>query len=334
MTASTPIIFFTCIYALIGRCHTFEQVKRRFAPARSFPIDHLGPFTNYHFTLRGGDISSGREEIGGTFSQFIESFESELSEIRREAEIEAEVEMQKLLGLVDRTGKMYDADMEETPDDNEEIDTYDELLEDVNDDVQHEEDVKDSTTEEVDESELSVNEQDTPSESMMEEGMSESLQQDEDDTYDLDEQDAMPLSASDVAEVIDTGEEEAKLAISEDNNVESDLKTGISVENIETEIKPKKKKKRKSKSKKTIATKSSKAGTMRSSSELNDQHSIDGDACTTSSVSIPKEKPIQSRGLRYYMQTDLVRAVFLFIATVVISIWLQRVQRQMEAQGI
>jgi hypothetical protein len=332
MTASTPIIFVTYIYALIARCHTFEQVKRRFAPARSFPIDHLGPFTNYHFTLRGGDISSGREEIGGTFSQFIESFESELSEIRREAEIEAEIEMQKLLGLVDRTGKMYDDDMEETPDDNEEIDTYDELLEDVNDDVQHEEDVKDSTTEEVDESELSVNEQDTPSESMMEEGMSESLQQDEDDTYDLDEQDAMPLSASDVAEVIDTGEEEVKLAISEDNNVESDLKTGISVENIETEIKPKKK--RKSKSKKTIATKSSKAGTMRSSSELIDQHSIDGDACTTSSVSIPKEKPIQSRGLRHYTQTDLVRAVFLFIATVVISIWLQRVQRQMEAQGI
>jgi hypothetical protein len=296
---------------------------------------------NFHFTARGGDISSVHEEFDGTFSQFIESFESELSEIRREAEIEAEIEMQKLLGLVDRSGKLYDDSMEETPDENEEMDLYD-VLEEADDAVQNADDRKDSTTDEIDqqyeslgvidESELSVNEQDT-SESILqvEESMSESLQHFEEDTYDLDEDDVMPVSVPAVDEIDETGELEVQLSVDDDTTVELDTTTGISVDLIESVPKIKPKKKHTSKSKKKIATKSRKE--TESSIELMDHSNFDV-ASTTSSVIITEEKPIQSRGLRFYMQTDLVRSVFLFIATVVITIWLQRLQKQMEAQGI
>jgi hypothetical protein len=106
------------------------------------------------------------------------------------------------------------------------------------------------------------------------------------------------------------------------------------------EVVPEKKlkKQRKSKSKKKTSPKVKKVREiMLDDDELDLTDELDySNSYGLSSVSITKQKEIQKSktGLRYYLQTDLVRATVLFIATIVISVWLQRVQRQMEAQGI
>lgn len=344
----TSVIFAVSMYSfLLRRCHSFKQVKRRFSP-QSYVIGRsVGPFSNYHFTARGGDISGDNyEESDGTFSQFIDSFEEELSEIRREAEIEAEIEMQKLLGLVDRSQKVYEdevADEIVSEPDYEEV-VYNEEDESIDDEQST--DVLDSKIEETieqnevlgvvedessfDESELSGNELDT---------ISEPVLQDEEDTYDLDEQ---PIQQGE-REIIATDEEE-ETAISEDIShevaVESNSAALVDMtasddNEIESMPKAKAKKQQKSKSRKGRASKGKKKRKVLMHEELEDQANYD-DTYGVSSVSITEKKSIEStsKGLRYYLQTDLVRAVVLFIATVAVSIWLQRLQRQMEAQGI
>jgi hypothetical protein len=49
---------------------------------------------------------------------------------------------------------------------------------------------------------------------------------------------------------------------------------------------------------------------------------------------IEKEVEPRPRGISGYLKSDLARALALLVATVIISLWMQRLQRQMEAQGI
>lgn len=337
----TPIIIAVSLCSLLERCYSFRQIKRRFSP-QNFALQRPRPFMNYHFIARGGD-SDSYEENDGTFSQFIESFEEELSEIRREVEIEAEIEMQKLLGLVDKSQKTGEEDLQmETVDvqqydekvayDGEEYKTLQNndqyagvqtaVIQEVEEPREDTEDAGDEGL--IDESELTGNELDTD----------ESMVREEDDTYDLEKQ-----AEQDLTRPIQESEN-----IVEDEELESlipqDFPEDIissSVDEIDTEelSKGKSKKRRKSKSKKSRSSKSRKQRQVSIETPEVEDESCE-DAYAVSSVSTTKEKSIESinRGLGYYLQTDLVRAVFLFIATVVVSIWLQRLQKQMEAQGI
>jgi hypothetical protein len=354
MASKLNILFVAaCLCSVIGRCNSFKQTKRRFGPRRLVSGRSVGPFTNYYFTARGGDIS---DELEGTFSQFIDSFESELSEIRREAEIEAEMEMQKLLGLVDKSRKVH---VEDEMDDGfvegqqvtreEEIERFYEDGEESEAEDAHYSDAQDSTIDETEEQfdeieesatereDESVNEQDSPV-----------LPQNEEDIYDLDEQSEQETFSEDGDDTTDlVDKEELQLAVSEEisqdimfetDDAEPTLSVDIVSDDNEMEIVPEIKPERlhKSKSKKTRASKSKKKRKVQDDIQVVDQGELYyGDkGLSTISTTVDKEMQRTPKGLQYYLHSDLVRAVVLFVATVAVSIWLQRLQRQMEAQGI
>lgn len=336
---------------LFGRCHSFRLTKRRFGP-RNYAI---------HFS-RGGDISDGYTDADDTFSQFIESFESELSKIRQEAEIEAEIEMQKLLGLVDDSRATYEeAEMDEYDDEQKTMPQYDETedaverdeTEDDHNDVHYNDaqapgidqlkgKSEDTTNERKDGSYQSGNELESPD-----------LPDDEEDTYDLDERDvSVTLTGkvdtldNDATIVIKTEEATVEDEIDDVNYTESaDNEATLQAaaidvvsEHNETISLPttEHKKQSKSKSKKKKAAKSIKKRTDRDTITPAEDEVIHSSGHGLSTITITDEidNRTSMKGLQFYLQSDLVRAVFLFIATVAVSIWLQRVQRQLEAEGI
>jgi len=334
----------TCLCcSLFGRCHSFNPKKRR-----------IGPQNYAIYFSRGGGINDGYTDTDDTFSQFIESFESELSKIRRDAEIETEIEMQKLLGLVDNSRTTYEeVERDEYDDEQEVIPQYDEIEGAVERDETEEEDEvqypeidqlkekpEDTTDQRKDDSYLRSNELDSPD-----------LPDDEEDIYDLDERtlpdkvdtlvtgDTIRINTEDATrsqgddEIVDVDNEE--LAV---NNATLQAAIDGLPEDGATILLPKSehKKQRKSKSKKRKAAKSIKRhiGTDNSTPAKDEVMYSNGHELST--ISITKENDIQTskKGLQFYLQSDLVRAVLLFLATVAVSIWLQRVQQQMEAQGI
>jgi hypothetical protein len=341
---------------VIGRCNSFKQTKRRFGPRRLVSGRSVGPFINYYFTARGGDIS---DELEGTFSQFIDSFESELSEIRREAEIEAEMEMQKLLGLVDKSRKVR---VEDEMDDGfvegqqvtreEEIERFHENEDESEVEDAHFSDVQDSTIDETEEQfdeieDSAIEREDERELSVNNEQDSSVLPQNEEDIYDLDEQseqETLSQDGDDTTDLVD--KEELQLAVSEEisqdimletDDTEPTLSVDIVSDDNEMEVVPEIKPERlhKSKSKKTRASKSKKKRKVQDDIQVVDQGELYyGDkGLSTISTTVDKEQRTP-KGLQYYLHSDLVRAVVLFVATVAVSIWLQRLQRQMEAQGI
>jgi hypothetical protein len=411
------IFIVACFCASGGQCHSFKQVKRRFdqphvnrltrpfSPSRSFAkVQTFGP-SQFYFSTRGGDISDDYDEADdGTsaFSQFIASFESELSDIRREAEMEAEIEMQRLFGLVDESqmggdneemgedvedqqqlnikyynersdGELQSVPVEEVSDADDNISTKYEQIEvaeevvqneselsenehDVSDSVGNEEDIDDLDDEEEQEFAAIASQTD---EQLGEQQEHNTIDSDE-TQQDVASGEAEQNNEAEEAENIDSLDEEQEvvtLPIDEastsdidENQQHTDIISSSITEPIgssdlesnidEMEVVPEKKlkKQRKSKSKKKTSPKVKKVREiMLDDDELDLTDELDySNSYGLSSVSITKQKEIQKSktGLRYYLQTDLVRATVLFIATIVISVWLQRVQRQMEAQGI
>ena len=271
--------------------------------------------------------------------------------------------MQKLLGLVDDSRGTYEeAEMDEYDDEQKTMPQYDEIedsverdeTEDDHSDV-HDNDARapgidqlkgkpeDTTDERKDESYQNGNELDSPD-------------LPDEDTYDLDEQD-VSVTLTDKVDTLDNDAsiviktEEATLSQVEDeiDNVnytesadnEATLQAAaidVVSEHNETISLPttEHKKQSKSKSKKKKAAKSIKKRIDRDTitpAEDEVMHSS-GHGLSTITLTDEIDNRTSMKGLQFYLQSDLVRAVFLFIATVAVSIWLQRVQRQMEAQGI
>eukprot|EP00581_Thalassiosira_minuscula_P010606 CAMPEP_0183722140 /NCGR_PEP_ID=MMETSP0737-20130205/14188_1 /TAXON_ID=385413 /ORGANISM="Thalassiosira miniscula, Strain CCMP1093" /LENGTH=432 /DNA_ID=CAMNT_0025952253 /DNA_START=247 /DNA_END=1545 /DNA_ORIENTATION=+ len=128
------ISVFVLASVLVQQCHSFKRVRRRY----NLPISakhhlHLPSHCHPHrrnsckrnflsstpqllLSIRGGKTSDGHDEDDydeDEFTQsFIASFESELAEIRRNAEEEAENEIQKLRELIERR----DGDVKEEED--------------------------------------------------------------------------------------------------------------------------------------------------------------------------------------------------------------------------
>lgn len=345
----TTIIYIASLLDVVQRCHSFKQVKRRFKPRSFVSRHHITPLRKYYISARGGDISDDYGTDDNTFSHFIESFESELSEIRREAEIEAELEMQKLLGLVDRSSirdedvtekeiyvdeeqsKLHEAVHDESEEGNIEIGGLDAQ---ATDEMENREEIIDEygIDDRENESDLSGNEQDA-SESV--------LPIDEEETYDLDEGSNEDVTVSMAEENVISLDEEHHLRTGKDISqdiAETDppqsVDTNLDVSDVDTVTKVKLKKQKKSKSKKTRA---SKAKTSKINNEsLTGEHDEHAHSHGLSNVSVTKQKDVETTksGLQFYLQSDLVRAVLLFIATIAVSIWLQRLQKQMEAAGI
>lgn len=108
------------------KCHAFRRIARR----STLPISTINKSTRHlnqpryqyinFYSIRGGsdnDYDNNDEDqydYDDEFTlDFIASFESELAEIRREAEREAENEMLKLRGLIERRGVEEDVDVED-----------------------------------------------------------------------------------------------------------------------------------------------------------------------------------------------------------------------------
>ena len=146
MFTHQPMITFLVVAAsllICIQCHAFKNIERR-STAQHLPTlaihNNLQRFHNHKtrhqqkhniilsnsaswlYSIRGGSdtVDNGVEEqYGDEFTtDFITSFEAEMADIRREAEIEAEQEMQKLRGLI-RGDEQEQEDEDE--DDEEEI---------------------------------------------------------------------------------------------------------------------------------------------------------------------------------------------------------------------
>ncbi|KAL7489484.1 hypothetical protein ACHAW6_015150 [Cyclotella cf. meneghiniana] len=353
------ILFFVlaCLCGSGGQCHSFNQVKRRFGIAcvnelSSFPSTAIVQPTclvsNYSMLARGGDISDVYDEgYDGEFSHLIASFESELFEIRREAEMEAEVEMKKILGLVEQTDTRHDGenmrDESEKFPRNEEI-INSEMNEIVHDRNYHHQAQPSGTVVGLDENISIDRKRFEDREGVMDERELETEQgeavQDEKTINDPDEKKRDQENTVEIHErqEHDVDDEEIlQYPIQLGTKASSSMDREVNANRVGSRCKRKSKKRHKPKRKKTRA-KSMKQHMIilddTESSNLDETHN--DDVYGLSSLSITKQEDMHTlkRGLRYYVRTDLVRTLILFIATIALSIWMQHVQRVMEAEEI
>ena len=145
------------------QCHAFRRIARRSTLPIS-TINKSGLHSTRHlkqpryqyinfYSIRGGSDNNDEDQYDydDEFTlDFIASFESELAEIRREAEREAENEMLKLRGLIERRGVEEDVDVE---DDDAELNNNADAVESKENDqasslVEEEEELKNAIPEE------------------------------------------------------------------------------------------------------------------------------------------------------------------------------------------
>jgi len=134
MVMAPQLYCLVCLVAFVEfQCHAFKPLSQRSTLSLSGNLLRSRSYYSWHrstslpsslYSIRGG---SSEQEIDDEYDEddtsyyedFIASFESELAEIRREAELEAENEMKKLLGLVDNDEAVEDNDEEEEEEDYE-----------------------------------------------------------------------------------------------------------------------------------------------------------------------------------------------------------------------
>ncbi|KAL7518114.1 hypothetical protein ACHAWX_002970 [Stephanocyclus meneghinianus] len=304
---------------------------------------------------RGGDISDVYDEgYDGEFSHLIASFESELFEIRREAEMEAEVEMKKILGLVEQTETRHDG--EDMQDEFEKIPRNEEIKNSEMNEIVHDRNNQhqaqpSGTVVGVDEN-MSIDRKRVEDregvidERELENEHSENMEnvfvsvQDEKTINDPDEKKHDQENTVEIHErqQHDVDDEEILQHPTQlGTKASSSMDREVNANRVGSRCKRKSKKRHKPKSKKTRA-KSMKQHLIilddTESSNLDETNN--DDVYGLSSLSITKQEDMHTlkRGLRYYVQTDLVRTLILFIATIALSIWMQHVQRVMEAEKI
>ncbi len=291
------------------------------------------------YSIRGGtsdDFENEYDEDETSYFDFIASFESELAEIRREAELEAENEMKKIRGLIVRRDD--DDEQEEEfirteyhggTDRSNENDQYDGF--DGDSDVPTEEYIEPS-------SDMEEINQSTYEGGLVFHGGKSTKQQDIEE-YDEDKG----------GEEIDGELNDGKTAIQVDGDLigggitESE---GTSMDDFTSanktfgssrELKPKA-----SKSKSKVSKKKKKKAKSRIDSSVQSditdagRGDVIGESVLQTHTRESDEDIAQTRqsGVWYYLRSDLGRALCLFIATIIVAILTKRLERQMEAEGI
>lgn len=313
------------------QCHAFQRSQRSALIISPFLEGDLHLRTRKRhrqlFSIRGGGDDNDENELddNAAYLEFIASFESELAEIRREAEIEAENEMRKLLGLFERRGGVEDENevtpvyKQDTIDDGNESEPTDI-------DVSREE-LIDETSEHIDPSEIKSDEVlpkdgdtiDQPDiESGSEDGKDKKLH---DNGIGLDDatfivSDSTPESddaATDAGEVPGTRIVDSTTIMSAKSKVKGRIKQ----------------KKLKSKmGKKKVKEMRNVYEDMESSDDWD--HVDLGDSIMLTRTKTDDVAPSLQSGIWVFLRSDLGRALGLFIATVLLAIITTRLQRQME----
>ncbi|KAL3792510.1 hypothetical protein HJC23_008432 [Cyclotella cryptica] len=369
---SISVFVLACLRGSGGQCTSYNQINRRFGLTSHTSVKKFSSFpsfaiaqpacsiSNYSTLARGGDISDAYDEgYEDEFSHLIASFESELFEIRREAEMETEVEMKKILGLVDKTPTRDDVeDMKAEPED-EQI-TQNEGMENSDDGNEsdgtrtHSDPVQTSTTGpviEVNENMPVDNEQFDDGEELTDEnaGGNEQNKDVENVTVTLQDERTTDYSHEKQHDDISTVElhqrqqhsvvceEILQHPVKSDRRSTNSVDIEVNINGINSRSKRKSKRSQKTKRKKTGVKSMKQRKIIPDSSQLSYRDQTNkSHGYGLSPLSITPQKDIRAikRGFRYYLQTDLVRTLILFLATIALSILMQRARREMEAKGI
>jgi hypothetical protein len=288
------------------QCHAFKRSQRSALVIPSFLEGDLhlrtGKLHRQLSSIRGGGDDNDENELddNAAYLEFIASFESELAEIRLEAETEAENEMKKLRSLFERDGDVEAEDevkyeynqvaKEENPDaspngDNSVIKSDEVLPEDVD------------TT---DQPHIESDSEDGKDDKKLHDNVIEL----DDDTCMI--SDITPESddaATDAGEASD-----ARIFYSTTISAESKVNGGIKAKSLK---------------RKTKASKKGKKRVKKTRNFYGDMESSDDDVA-----------PSLQSGIWVFVRSDLGRALGLFIATVLLAIITTRLQRQMELEAV
>ena len=322
----------------------------------------LSNSASWIYSIRGGSdtVDNGvDEQYGDEFTtDFITSFEAEMADIRREAEIEARAQLRGLIrGDVEEQEDEDDEEEIEKNEDNGDVESNIDLPPQVP--VMEEIDNGDQidTATEVagdgddkmeilnDESEETIDLDSDNDEEKEEEG--DIVMVEDDDYLDYEEMTELPN------ESVTIGDYESDAEATGSNNtpqtveeqpittvVESIADHDKIVSGDKQDIKPKSAKKKKKKASKQGKEKKKEKKRITVSEEESepsdtDQQEVDvGDSVLLTRVEEGEVAESQQKGIWYYLRSDLGRALTLFIATVLIAVLTQRMQKQMEEEGI
>ncbi|KAK1744666.1 hypothetical protein QTG54_003957 [Skeletonema marinoi] len=316
-------------------------------------------------SIRGGssdereDKNTNNLEDDNFSVDFVSSFESELMEIRQEAELEAEAELEKLRLML---GEEEDDDEEESDlgssevedddtraDGNEEEDdnTIEPEEGNITDDEQNdgdeessvvvvEEAVEEEEAKDVSDVEESAGEEEeTKDVSDEEERISHTAINEEDQLGDKDEGIAgSEIAEEEIGDIKENVVEDEAVGEADDSSAKEDTVSATDDSDSKKQGKTKRSKAKKSKSSKpTSKSKKSSRQLLDDIGSLSEGELGTGDSVVlTRTVEIEVES--RPRGISSFLKSDLVRALSLLIATIIVSVMMQRVQRQMEAQGL
>jgi hypothetical protein len=337
-------------YALLGgsmRCRGYYSWHR--SSSSPSPSPSL-------FSIRGGssndDTDDEYDENDASYYDFIASFESELAEIRREAELEAENEMKKIRGLIERRDGVDEVD----DDDDDEEEGEEEVIEPdyqgdgSNENDQHEGIDGDSDVVQVENVEAipeEDGEQEEANESTDLLGDSDGVMNDDDE---INQQDIELEDEKDAEEEVDEVLNDDQIDVHNEMDLSGDNAESVdfnedSIETIDSMVddfkssstrgkKPKASKKKSKAKKKKVKSRIDSA--VESDTSDGGRIEVGESVLITRSTRDSDEEVAQTRqsGIWYYLRSDLGRALCLFIATIIVAILTKRLERQMAAEGI
>jgi len=354
MTMMKQFILISFAASIGMQCNAFKEVKRRSALANPYHrhgVKYVNSARSF-IPIRGGSSENyDDDEHDETTFNFIASFESELAEIRRGAEMEAENEMKMLRGLIEQKGVTKEEDEEEYDkniDGSNENNNLNAALDIVNAELTDDGSIEQETLQELP-GEREIMDQ-VESESDKESNYDVAVETvkidavDDDtneETVEVDDEDDLQQSESDLPDDPDELSDNSVESDSEVKDARGDISahdsTIDSSENADCEVieKAKSSKKKKRKSSKKGKKKGKKRKHLSEESGLWDEgEDIDlGGSVTVSCDQNELTQPRES-GILFYLRSDLGRALGLFVATIALAILTQRMQSQMEAEGI
>ena len=306
------------------QCHAFKRSQRSALVIPSFLEGGLhlrtGKCHRQLSSIRGGgdDNDENNLDDNAAYLEFIASFESELAEIRLEAETEAENEMKKLRSLFERDGDVEAEDEVKYE--------YDQVAIDDGNGQEEKLDASPNGDQLVIKSdEVLPEDGGTIDQPHIE---SDSAEDEKDKTLhdngiELDDDTCMISDITPESDdaATDTGEEsDTRIFYSTTISAESKVNGGIKAKSLKRKTKAKKKGKR----------------NFYEDMESSDVggHVDFGDAIMLSHKKTDDVAPSLQSGIWVFVRSDLGRALGLFIATVLLAIITTRLQRQMELEAV
>jgi hypothetical protein len=297
----------------------------------------LSPLASLN-SIRGGtsdnDIENEYDEDEASYYDFIASFESELAEIRREAELEAENEMKKIRGLIEprddddeHEEEFIQTEYHGGTDGSNENDQYDGF--DGNSDVPNEENIEASSG-------LEETNKSTDEGGLVFHGGESTKQRDIEVYEDKRGKEIVEELNDDKTAIIVDGDLigggiTESVGASMGDFTSANEKFGSS-----REMKPKASKtKNKVNKKKKKKVKSRIGLSVESDTDGGRGDIIGGSVLQTRTCESDEDIALTRKsGVWYYLRSDLGRALCLFIATIIVAILTKRLERQMETEGI